>query len=367
MSIKKLVEIQRPASVVFYSYIGDTMGCGTIRIIYPSLLMPHLRIKGYSFSAFYSPYFINDLNFYKSFSFVQFQRSATKPHLEIFKHFANSIRRQTNTPLIYEIDDLLTEIPVWNFAHEYYKENIENIKEMMKIADGMTVSTSKLKEVYSEYNSNIEVIPNHLPKFIWGNIYPKHDNEPNIKRPRIMWAGSQNHFAQKHMKGVKGGDFGSKLMDFIRKTVNDYQWIFSGSHPLELSDIKDKLEIYGWKNVFEYPKHFRSLEPDICIAPLEKGLFNDCKSNIKMLEFTAVGAPGIYSNAYPYRKATLQSDTDDEMISMIETLAKDVDMRERVYNKDYETVRGQLWWEESTNLNIYINKYLKLFKKRLQK
>uniref|UniRef100_A0A6M3ILX3 Glycosyltransferase n=1 Tax=viral metagenome TaxID=1070528 RepID=A0A6M3ILX3_9ZZZZ len=367
MTLKKCDIIKKPARIVGFSYIADLQGCGTIRVIYPSLLLPHLRIKGYNFSSFYSAYFINDVDFYKNFTYVQFQRPATKNHLSIFKHFRDNIRSKSKTPLFYEIDDLLTDIPEWNFAHEYYCQNIEYIKEMMSIADGMTVSTDKLKEIYSEYNNNIEVIPNHLPKFIWGDIYPKHEYEPNIERPLIMWAGSQNHFAQKHMKDVEGGDFGSKLMNFIRKTVNDYRWVFSGSYPIELEDIKNKIEIHGWKSVLEYPKHFKDLEPDICIAPLEKCVFNEAKSDIKTLEFTAVGASGIYSKIEPYKKMTLQADNDEEMISMIEMLAKDIDMRKRVYNKDRKTVNGQLWWEKNNNMKFYIDSYLRLINKKLEK
>jgi hypothetical protein len=44
------------------------------------------------------------------------------------------------------------------------------IKRIMEECDGMMVSTAKLKEVYSPYCKKLSVIPNHLPKFVWGEV-----------------------------------------------------------------------------------------------------------------------------------------------------------------------------------------------------
>jgi len=186
--------IPPPASINMFSYIGDHQGCGTIRIIYPSLLLNYSRDPKYKFNAYYSSYFINDIRFYQHFTLVQFQRGCTKEHFKLFKHFCHNIRKQTKTPLIYEIDDLLMNIPTWNYASDYYNNNGDSIKEMMRIVDGITVSTEALKDHYKQFNNNIEVIPNHLPKFIWGDVCPKYDRQPREKKPRIIWAGSENHF-----------------------------------------------------------------------------------------------------------------------------------------------------------------------------
>ena len=277
----KLEKLKRPCRIGFLSYLGDTQGCGTIRIIHPYLLLNHFRMDGVMTNGTYMMNFIHYPDFYKNFSFVQFQRAATKDHLNIYRHYKNNIQPKLRTPLIYEIDDLLVDIPEWNYACEYYKQNEEYVKQMMSMSDAVVVSTPKLKEIYSKYNKNISVILNHLPKFIWGEIYPKHINNPREKRPRILWAGSQNHFAPKHMhdKGVKGGDFGSTLMDFIRKTTDKYDWCFVGALPIELNDLSDssKITFTPWKNIFEYPHAIKALEPDICIAPLEDSVFNSCK------------------------------------------------------------------------------------------
>lgn len=359
--------LKLPARIAFLSYLGDAQGCGTIRVIYPSLLLHHLRIPKLTVHTFYLSYFVQDPNFYKNFTFVQFQRSATKEHLDMFMHFKNNIQPLAKVPIMYEIDDMLFDIPEWNYASEYYAQRKPFIEQMLSTANGITVSTQKLKEVYSKYNSNISVIENHLPKFIWGDIYPKHEHEPREKKPRILWAGSQNHFSIKQLaqKGIKGGDFSDKLLNFVHRTSDKYQWVFSGGLPLELEKHKNKFEYHGWVDIFNYPRHLKNLDVDICMAPLMKSEFNDCKSNIKQLEYVALGCPAVYSNARPYNKCTLRAKNDDEFIGHIEELADDIDYRATVWRKDYQGCRGQLWWEEGGNLKKFVNAYLKLFGKKL--
>jgi hypothetical protein len=358
--------IEKPASINIYSYVGDTQGCGTIRIIFPHLLLPHLKTNGYRFVGFYSAYFVDDMRFYKNYTFVQFQRAATETHLKLLKHFKSNIGRYSKTPLIYEVDDLLIGIPEWNYACGYYKAYEKYVSEMLTIVDGITVSTDKLKEVLSQYNKNIEVIPNHLPKFMWGEINPVHLNEPNVLKPRILWAGSSNHFSIK--QGIKGGDFGDELLNFIRKTVDQYQWVIMGGAPQELKDLNTKIEFHRWQNIFDYPRYIKSLKADFAVAPLIPGVFNECKSNIKMLEYTASGIPGIYSKIEPYKKAHLQGDSDCEIIEHIQSLAKDVDLRAQAFKKDYEAVKDLLWWEDNNyqNLRLYVNSYLNLFERKLR-
>jgi len=240
---------------------------------------------------------------------------------------------------------------------------------MISMADGVSVSTQKLKEVYSEYNKNIVVIPNHLPKFIWGDIFPAHEYKNEKEKIKILWAGSMNHFPLPEMKelGVSGGDFGDVLIDFIKKTTDKYKWIFMGAVPQELKlQVKsNKIKFIKWTNIFQYPSILKKIEPDICIAPLFPDEFNDCKSNIKCLEYSAIGTPGVYSNARPYQNMTLTANLEEEMISHIEKLASDINLRAEIVENDYKTVKENLFWEENNNLKKYVNSYLKLFGKRL--
>ena len=308
--------------------------------------------------------YVSDIEWYKPFTFVQFQRSATEQHYQLVKHFKNVVQKRHPTiPCVYEIDDMLFDIPKWNYASLYYNQAEELIKNIMRECDGMITSTAKLKEFYSPYCNKISVIPNHLPKFIWGDIYPAHDYCDDRNKVKILWGGSQNHFAMKQVVGEQnaGGDFGKGLLDFIRKTIDKYEWHLCGALPEELANIKGKINFHPWADVFNYPHLLKTIEPDICIAPLEDIKFNHGKSNIKCLEYVACGAVGVYSDVTPYKFMTLKAKTDEEMIAHIEQLAEDRDYRAKIFKKDYQRVKPQLWWEENNNIRKYINTYLGLF------
>lgn len=362
----KLEVIKTPASIGILSYIADFQGCGYIRVVYPSILLPHLKIKGVRALATYLPYFIADPGLYKHYTIVQIQRFCEKNHLNIVKEIKN-IQRKTGFGLVYEIDDDLLDIPEWNYACQYYNLYKPFVEEILKLCNGIVVSTLPLKTKLSKYNDNVEVIPNHLPKFVWGDVYPAHKYYKEGAKVKILYAGSSNHFAQvPHIKkGITGGDFGDKVIDFIKKTTDKYEWIIIGGIPHQLEEAKDKIQYYEWKSIFEYPSFIKSLEADIGIAPLENNEFNKSKSNIKMLEYCACGMAGIYSKMPPYNKATIQTKTEEEMISHIERLAESVDERAKVWEKDFNTVYGQLWWEENDNLEKYVDTYLRMFDKKL--
>ena len=359
-----------------FSFLGDNSGCGHIRVIFPYLYIPHLRAEGYKFGAQYSSYFIDDLNFYKQFTLVQFQRSATKDQLNMIKHFKNQVQKFHKIAIVYEIDDLLTEIPEWNFACAYYKENLKHIEEMMQIVDGITVSTEYLKNIYTKYNSKIAVVPNRLCKMLWGEIEPAHERREPNKKIRIGYHGSGNHFCDSRSKeykdGIRGGDFNDKLLNYIRKTVDDVQWVFSGAIPPELNDVRDKIEYHNWVNVLEFPSKVKSHKLDICLAPLIDNIFNRSKSNIKLLESVALGIPIVCSDLESYKESYLKTNDDDEFIGYMEKLVADQDFRRLTFEKNYDTIglQDKLWWEgrdrNYSNVYKYVDSYLSLFGKRLK-
>jgi hypothetical protein len=310
--------------------------------------------------------YIFDPEFYKNFTFCQFQRSATEHHYNLFVHFKSQVQTKYSIPLVYEIDDMLIGIPEYNYAVNYYRKNEEWVKKLMDVADGMICSTPWLKQQYSQYNKNIDVIPNHLPKFIWGDIYPAHEYKDENEKIKILWAGSQNHFVNRQLTPTEeGGDFGKELIAYIKGTTHLYDWYLVGALPEELNSVRNKICYIPWKHIFEYPKCVKEIEADIAIAPLVDNPFNACKSNIKMLEYVACGAAAIYSDVEPYKKAYAKAKTDTEIIDWIEKFAMDVDLRAKAYKKDHLTVKSQLWWENNNNVKKYINTYLGLFKQRL--
>lgn len=363
---KELTVIKSPAAINIITFLGDVQGVGHIRVIFPALLLNTYN-NGYKIRNEFSSHFVGDINYYKNFSFCVFQRPATSNHYQIIKSFKENITKQTKTPVIFEIDDMLFNIPNWNYASEYYLQNEPFVKEMLKIVDGVVVSTEYLKREYSTYNKNISVNPNRLPQFLWGKCSEWKDWGHDKKR--IVYAGSFNHFTTPKLKesGIKGGDFSDKLIDFVKKTADKYHWIFCGGYPDELSGlINNKIEYHRWYNVFEFPHFMNSIEADIVLAPLLNENFNKSKSNLKVLESVAMGCAGVFSNIEPYLGYSMTAETDEMFIDNIETLCYDNDLRKKCWEHNYNLLKDDLYWEENDNLKKYVNNYLHLFGKKLE-
>jgi len=338
--------------VNIHAFLGDFQGCGTLRVIYPYLLLAqHMNKFNIKFNCTYGAQYVFDKTFYERMTYMLFQRAATKQQYQIFDHLKKNVR----TPRIYEIDDLLINIPKWNMAHDYYSANEKYTKRFLRESRAIIVSTEYLGNVYSKFNENIIVSLNHLPKFIWGERKPK---EFSNNKKRILWGGSSNHF---NLKG-NGGDMDDKLLNFIRNSTDKYQWIFKGGFPNELNDLKGKeIEYHGWSTTHEYPNFLKSLNVDLGIAPLEDNDFNKSKSNIKAIEYSALGIPGVYSNVEPYKNMSCIANNSEEFIDLINTLCDNEAEYKRVQDKDYNTLKDQMYWEENQNLYRYIDNTLKIF------
>lgn len=50
-----------------------------------------------------------------------------------------------------------------------------------------------------------------------------------------------------------------------------------------------------------YPAKLAGLNLDLALAPLEDNLFNQCKSNLRLLEYGACGFPVVCSDVRPYQ------------------------------------------------------------------
>jgi glycosyltransferase involved in cell wall biosynthesis len=349
LSKQKLVKLKRPTKLTWLQYTADWGGCGYIRVIYPSLLLNQLNDKEILTESLYTNRFSPYPESYQKISFVVFQRSATPQQYQMIKFLKE---KYINLKIYYEIDDSLFDIPKWNFAYDFYNKYTDTIKQILKIVDGVITSTDNLKKKLLKYNKNIQVIPNHLPKFIWNDTK---SNVKETKRIKIGYAGSFNHFSQKENKG----DFDKTLIDFIEKTSDLYEWVFVGGIPFELKN-NSKITHYDWQSVMSLPNFLKNLNIDIMIAPLDHNTFNESKSNIKALESIALGCPLIATDIEPYKNLTDLSYTTEGLIHNIEMLASNVDLRQKNWEDNYNILKHQLYWEENGNLWDYVNSYLKL-------
>ncbi len=195
-----------------------------------------------------------------------------------FKRFSNARR-------IYELDDYIVEPPKKNDHARNLPSNIrELVAQGIGLCDRVVVSTEPLADALSSMHQDIRVVPNMLSAPMWKDLASRRQTSA---RPRVGWAGGTSH----------RGDL-ELLLDVIKALVDEVDWVFFGMCPEPLRPYVK--EFHRAVSLAEYPRKLASLNLDLALAPLEQNLFNDCKSNLRLLEYGACGFPVICTDSRAY-------------------------------------------------------------------
>jgi processive 1,2-diacylglycerol beta-glucosyltransferase len=204
--------------------------------------------------------------------------------------------RKDGARLVYSIDDNLIDletIPLRARAVVYY---------LCRIADGILVSTEYLKERLHLFNPHIYVLPNTLDERLFTeNLKQLPAGKTNNARKTIGFMGTFTHDADLMMVL-------QALRKTLRKQIDSVQFQLVGgfsSQTIIHSFQGLPLQVMGPNPIdMAYPNFIpwmmKNLSWDVAIAPLENTMFNRCKSDIKFLDYSALGFPGIYSRVPAY-------------------------------------------------------------------
>ena len=309
----------------YINYLADLSGCGHWRVLWPEQVI-NATGRGVSHSI---TAMVSDPRFYKNVKAVKVQRQASNSQ-KMFIEYLKKVQQEHGFKIIYEVDDVVfkEEIPDYNkFKFAFDDEEIrQNCIDIINMCDEVTVTCPFIKQLYQEKTGqqNITVIPNFVPQFWMGYLFNgKEVNKQfdlNKKKPRILYTGSGAHYDVENKTG--GQDDFTQIRDFIRATVDKYQWIFVGAYPPPLHDLiqQKKIEFYPWKNLLEYPRFIASLNAQLMVAPLEDNNFNKAKSDIKFIEACTLGIPCLCQDmeTYSTAPAALRFKTVEEFAAKVE-------------------------------------------------
>ena len=231
-------------------------------------------------------------------------------------------------PIVQMVDDLLGEVPEKHPNRNYQvREGHQRMIQALKQSNRLVVTTETLKEYYRKYVPDVWLVPNCLDQK-WADLrLPKAPRS----RLRVGWIGAGQH---------KGDlDLISKV---VKELAAEVDWVFMG---MCTEDIKPHIkEYHGFVPIAEYPRKMASLDLDIAIAPLEQNFFNDCKSNLRLLEYGSMGWPVVCSDVYPYRTQNppVIRCTDDagEWVAAIRKLVADDALRVSMGDQLYQWVQS---------------------------
>lgn len=251
-------------------------------------------------------------------------------------------------PFIYEIDDLLWDLPDDHGDHDIDMAQQGAIVSAIRAAGLVLTSTPGMRARLEHYNRNVQVAPNALDPALWlapvaearkRQILASHGLDADV--PRILYMGSRSHATDLAM---------------IAPAVE----AFLAAHPrFEVLQVGGGTLLPGAREIkvpreySTYPQFvawFRTVAESaaFALAPLRDTPFNAVKSDIKFLDYGLARLPAIYSAAGPYgctvehgvHGLLVENDTN-AWIAAMATLASDATLVRHIRQQAYESAASR--------------------------
>jgi hypothetical protein len=203
------------------------------------------------------------------YDIVMMQRAFDMQALTMTKYL-----KLLHIPVWIDWDDLMTACPQENKMYPTISANKDNIIELAKIADVISVPTEALRTAFSGYNKNIKLIPN-----AFNDTFFKREERPRSKT--VLWRGSPEH--------VRDLLFFMSPLNRLVEAYSDWKFRFHGLNPWMLAEWKN-IEFAPVCDPFLYFRDNVKEAPLLMHVPLATSDFNLCKSNIAWIEATYFGA-----------------------------------------------------------------------------
>ena len=134
------------------------------------------------------------------------------------------------------------------------------------------------------------------------------------------------------------------VKDAMVRIVDKYKNVtfFCVGFDPQLWDHKKIKVVTNWANILDYPKFMAKFSFDIGIAPLRDNFFNRAKSNLRWLEYSALGIPCVASNVEPMRcindgvdgfLANDEKEFEEKLSTLIENESYRIKMGSNAYNR----------------------------------
>lgn len=257
--------------------------------------------------------------------------------------------RRLGKPVLVDIDDWLLELPadLGDAAYFMNRPCQETIRLALRSATAITVSTGVIAERCAALGLRAHVVPNSV------------DCARFTRQPRddgaltIGFCGSPSHYLDVPL--ITPG-----LRSLLREYPERVRVVSMGCPLPELRDLPGYTH-HEPVAPAEYPRALSDLRLDIGLAPLHDTFFNDAKSDIKCLEYSATGAATIASPVPPYRASVrgdcgvlVEANTPEAWSGALRRLVKDPPSRRRLADNAYEWVRRERASASATMMDVWL-------------
>ncbi|MDR2488068.1 MAG: glycosyltransferase [Desulfovibrio sp.] len=210
-------------------------------------------------------------------------------HRECSLRMLNAIRyaRSLGISIIYDLDDLLYELPNWS-SLTYSYDTRGTIRHMVATADRVTCSTPALQAELAKLSDSVYVVKNAIFEQDHIDIEKKHTDMPCT----FIIASSDT---------VQTSMLINPLKIFIKNNPQ-HQYVFIG--PISNAFIEQNIagKAYSQCALEEFSDILLSIDNGIGLIPLDDSLFSSCKSPIKFHHYARCGIVAVASSVTPYKE-----------------------------------------------------------------
>ena len=226
------------------------------------------------------------------------------------------LAKNLNKKVLFDIDDLVIDTKYTNLIpylksltpkeKNLYDDGVKRMKKTLLLCEGAITTTRALAKELKHYISNVYINRNVASEEMWKlsndaletkNIYKKGDN--------IIigyFSGSIIHNSDIDM--IK-----SALIRILLEFKNVKILLFGEiSFPIFLNEFSSQIITERFTDWKKLPKVISSV--DINIAPIEKTIFNEAKSENKWVEAALVKVPTVSSNYGEFKNVIIYNETD---------------------------------------------------------
>ncbi|WEW98844.1 hypothetical protein P3T65_03800 [Pseudomonas nitroreducens] len=255
--------------------------------------------------------------------------------------------KSQGTCVIYESDDDLLHVHLRIGDRNWPSADQRNhLRLLAREADGIIVSTQPLAETLRPLNSQVQIVPNTLDE----QLFPvARQIDPASARLKFGYMGTFTHLED---------------LAYIANPIKSLIYELNHSIEFEIVGIGDERAIGNiFKNTPVSIKYVpvecvgydqfcswmaNNLDWNFGIAPLLQSKFSDSKSDIKFLDYSILGIPGIYSDVKAYNgtvqhevNGLLSANDNESWLNNLRRMATDAGMRDALALQAQIDVRAQ--------------------------
>lgn len=241
--------------------------------------------------------------------------------------------RENAIPLVYDLDDNLAALDP-AAENGKYRPMLAVVHHLLEAADVIWASTPELGSVMASHGGrNIEVLRNALDPVLWADAFARPIRTTGDAPVRILYMGTRTH----------GEDF--QLIEPALRTLKQRH---GRKISLNLVGVREESDSEDWFTAVPIPAVVGGSYPafvswmgsveafDIGITPLCDTDFNRSKSEIKVLDYAALGVVPVASRVESYRSTItpengrLVGPETAEWVAVLDELIGDPVLRHRL-------------------------------------